>query len=150
MSDLLSQLHAALAVQVPTVTPFHEIWPVEYLTRRTNEWCEWKTIAEKWLPGAVTLSLVTESEYNDEGGYYNYLTQITGRDIHGNLLTIGNEQWENFQDAKCDWELPRDVWDFDFRVAPSASATRSMTLATIDQLRQWVNSLPDACFEPES
>ena len=72
----------------------------------------WRSQRDEWVPNAVRVELQYGSEYNDEGGYYDTMEDVTWYDADGKVIEEdkdGNEIESYFFTDEYDLEIDTDL-----------------------------------------
>lgn len=69
--------------------PAEDLWGLASRIRRTSVWHDVREFARRWAgPEATSVSFETESEYDDEGGFYRVIRGVSAYDSAGNTLAL--------------------------------------------------------------
>jgi hypothetical protein len=118
-----------------------------------QQWTEWTRGITDLLPDAVQIQFSTDSEYDDEGGYYTtinwYSTKIL--DETGNDLTEEADDLdalvESLQNLESDLGYPSN-WGstLDLRTLPTKRFSRDTVISNLEAWIATLKQLPDDAF----
>lgn len=118
-----------------------------------QQWLDWTRGITDLLPDAVQIEFSTNSEYDDEGGYYTTVnwfdTKILDEDGH-ELIGEADDLdalVESLQNLESDLGYPSN-WGahIDFRALPTKRFYRDTVVSNLESWIATLNALPDDAF----
>lgn len=149
--DLSAEIKKTL-LPGPAIAPFpavHNSYVLQQVLERWTAYEEWYAITVKHYPDVASITIETEAQYNDEGGYWNHVTGVAVYDRHKSLLNDDMDVYDKYLDDVPTIGAPPSeaLYEMDFQ---TPKLTGSYTKAQVQQLFQMMlihlDNLPDHCF----